>query len=135
MDCIFCKIIKNEIPSYRLYEDRDVLVILDIAPVNHGHTLVISKKHYANMEEISDKELCRMIKIVKKISKAIIKGLGVKGYNIHINNNPVAGQVILHIHFHIIPRIEGDGLLLWQQKKYEKNEAEEVMKKIRLALI
>ncbi|MBI4653307.1 HIT domain-containing protein [Candidatus Kuenenbacteria bacterium] len=134
MSCVFCKIIKKELPCYKIYEDKDVLAILDIAPVNHGHTLVISKKHFINLEEIPDEELCKIIKIVKKIGKAIIKGLGVKGYNVNISNNSVAGQVVPHIHFHIIPRIEGDGLSLWPQEKYEKNEAEETLKKIQTNL-
>jgi histidine triad (HIT) family protein len=131
MSCIFCKIIKKEIPCYKIYEDSNILAILDIAPVNHGHTLVISKKHFMNLEDIPEEELCKMIKVVKKIGKAIIKGLKVKGYNVNINNNPVAGQVISHIHFHIIPRMKEDGLSLWPQEKYEKGEAEEIMKKIK----
>ena len=134
MDCIFCKIIKKELPCYKIYEDKDVLAILDIAPVNHGHILVISKKHFMNLEEIPNEELCEMIKIIKKIGKAIIKGLKVNGYNVVINNNSVAGQVVPHIHFHIIPRTEEDGLSLWPQEKYEKGEAEEAMKKIIIEL-
>lgn len=130
MSCIFCKIIKKEIPRYKIYEDKDVLAFLDINPVNPGHTLVISKKHFANFEEIPDEELCKIIKVVKKIGKTIIKSLEVKGYNVQVNNNPIAGQVVPHIHFHIIPRIENDGLQLWPQGKYEKGEAEEVMKKM-----
>jgi histidine triad (HIT) family protein len=131
MFCIFCKIIKKEIPCYKIYEDSEVLAILDIAPVNYGHTLVIFKKHFMNLEDIPEEELCKMIKVVKKIGKAIIKGLKVKGYNVIINNNPVAGQVISHIHFHIIPRMEEDGLSLWPQGKYEKGEAEEIIKRIK----
>ncbi len=135
MDCIFCKIVNKKLPCYKLYEDESVMAFLDIMPVNHGHTLVISKKHYANLEEISDEELCKLIKVVKKIGKAIIKGLKVKGYNIGVNNNSIAGQVVPHIHFHIIPRFEEDGLSLWPQQRYEKDEAETVMEKIKTTLI
>ena len=135
MDCIFCKIINKKMPCYKIYEDESVMAFLDIAPVNYGHTLVISKKHHANFEEIPDEELCKLIKVVKKIGVAIIKGLKVKGYNVQVNNNSIAGQVVLHIHFHIIPRVEEDGLLLWPQQRYEKNKAEEIMVKIKSALI
>ncbi|PKL72030.1 HIT family protein [Candidatus Kuenenbacteria bacterium HGW-Kuenenbacteria-1] len=135
MACVFCKIIKKEIPYYGIYEDESVLAFLDIAPVNYGHTIVVPKKHYANFEEISDEELCKVIKVVKKIGKAIIKGLKIRGYNIFVNNNPVAGQVISHMHFHVVPRTEEDGLQLWAQGKYEEGEAEKVMKKIQLGLI
>ncbi|MEK7167150.1 MAG: HIT family protein [Patescibacteria group bacterium] len=135
MDCIFCKIINKKMPCYKIYEDESVMAFLDIAPVNYGHTLVISKKHHANFEEIPDEELCKLIKVVKKIGVAIIKGLKVKGYNVQVNNNSIAGQVVFHIHFHIIPRVEEDGLLLWPQQRYEKNKAEEIMVKIKSALI
>ncbi|MBI4812011.1 HIT family protein [Candidatus Falkowbacteria bacterium] len=131
MDCIFCKIVKGELPSYKVYEDRHTLAFLDISPVNYGHTLVIPKKHYVNMEEIPEKELCEVIKTVKKIGKAVKEGLGAKGYNIGVNNDPVAGQIIPHLHFHIMSRAEGDGLKLWPQGKYGDGEAEEAIRKIK----
>ncbi len=130
-DCIFCKIIAGDIPSYKVYEDNNVLAFLDIAPINYGHTLVIPKKHYANLEEIPEDLLCKVTKAVKKVGKAIKEGLGVNGYNVGENNNPVAGQIVPHIHFHIIPRKENDGLTMWPQKKYADDEAEEVLEKIK----
>jgi len=132
MTCIFCKIIKGEIPSYKVYEDKNTLAFLDIAPVNPGHVLVIPKKHFTNMEEITEEELCQVMKIVKKIGQAIKSGLGVSGYNIALNNDPVAGQAVPHIHFHIMPRDENDGLKLWPQKKYGEGEAEAILRKIKL---
>jgi len=131
MDCIFCKIIAGEIPSYKVYEDEDNFAFLDIAPVSHGHTLVVPKKHYANLEEIGEEELSQLIKAVKKIGKAIKEGLGVKGYNATMNNNQVAGQVVPHLHFHLIPRKEGDGLELWPQGKYNEGEEEKVLEAIK----
>jgi histidine triad (HIT) family protein len=83
------------------------------------------------MEEISNEELCYLIKMVKKVGQAIKNGLPAEGYNIQVNNDPVAGQIIHHLHFHIIPRIQGDGLHLWPQAKYKEGEAEEVMRKIK----
>jgi histidine triad (HIT) family protein len=131
MDCIFCKIIAGEIPSYKIYEDEKALAFLDINPVHPGHTLVIPKKHYANLEEIYNEELCDLIKAVKIIGKGMKDGLQAEGYNIQVNNDPVAGQIIPHLHFHIIPRIQNDGLHLWPQGKYEEGEADKVLEKIK----
>lgn len=134
MDCIFCKIISGKIPNHKVYEDEHTLAFLDIAPVNHGHTLVVSKKHFANFEEADEKTLCQLIKTVKKVGKALKNGLQVEGYNVGVNNDPIAGQIIPHLHFHIIPRIKGDGLKLWNQKKYGNGEAEKVLEKIKKIL-
>ncbi|MCK4744717.1 HIT family protein [Candidatus Parcubacteria bacterium] len=134
MSCIFCKIVKGELPSYKVYEDENVLAFLDIAPVNQGHILVIPKKHYANLEEISNDDLCCLIKAVKKIGKALKQGLGIAGYNLQLNNDPAAGQVVPHIHFHVIPRKKGDGLKLWPQGEYREREAEKIAEKIKNGL-
>lgn len=129
--CVFCKIVAGEIPSHKVYEDDDTLAFLDIAPVSCGHILVIPKKHFQNMEDIPEDELSKLIKAVKKVGRAIKDGLAVAGYNANVNNDPAAGQVIPHIHFHIIPRTEGDGLKLWPQGKYGEGEAEEALEKIK----
>ena len=134
MECVFCKIVAGEIMSYKVYEDEQTLAFLDIAPVSPGHTLVIPKKHYQNMEEIPADELVHLIVVVQKVGRAIKKSLGVAGYNITENNDPVAGQIIPHLHFHIIPRHAGDGLSLWPQGKYELDEAGQVMEKIKKVL-
>ncbi len=130
MDCIFCKIVASEIPSYKVYEDESTLAFLDIAPVNFGHTLVIPKKHYANLEEIPEEELCQVIKTVKKVGQMVKTGLGVQGYNVVSNNDPIAGQIVPHLHWHIVPRIENDNLASWPQGEYKEGEAEETLKKL-----
>lgn len=135
MDCIFCKIVRGDIPSFKVYEDDNTLAFLDINPVNHGHTLVISKEHYVNFEDINENELSILIRTVKKIGQALKKGLGVEGYNVQVNNDPIAGQIIPHIHFHVIPRVKDDGLSLWPQSKYGEGEAEGVVKKIKKGLV
>ena len=129
-DCIFCKIVKGEISSYKVYEDKTVLAFLDKMPVTSGHTLVIPKKHFRNIEEAPEKTLCQIMKAVKKIGKAIKNGLGAEGYNVAENNDPVAGQLIPHLHFHIIPREKNDGLRPWPQRKYKEKEPEKILKKI-----
>lgn len=131
MDCIFCKIIAGEIPCAKVYEDESVLAFLDINPVNPGHTLVIPKTHSANFEEIEQEDLMATIKAVKKIGKAIKDGLEIKGYNVNENNDPVAGQDVAHIHFHIIPRHEGDGFKFWPQGQYQEGQAQEVAERIK----
>lgn len=132
MDCIFCKIIKGEIPRFTIYEDDDSIAFLDVSPVNPGHVLVMPKEHAANFEEVSEKALMATMKTVKKVGKSLKDNLGVAGYNVYENNDPVSGQVIHHLHFHVIPRHEGDGLGLWPQKKYEPGQAEDVLNKIKI---
>ena len=128
--CIFCKIIAGEIPSYKIYEDEKTFAFLDIKPIHPGHILVIPKKHYQNMEEISDNDLQALILVVKKLGAALKSKLGVIGYNIHENNDLIAGQAVPHLHFHIIPRIEGDGFKHWDGATYNPGEAEEIVKKL-----
>lgn len=130
--CIFCKIVAGEIPSHRVYENESTLAFLDVAPVNPGHTLVIPKEHYQNIEEVPKDVLCEVMQAVKIIGSKFKKNLGVAGYNIMENNDPLAGQIIPHLHFHVIPRQEGDGLKLWPQGKYSEGEAEEVVKSLKL---
>jgi len=129
--CLFCDIVNNKLPAHKIYEDEFTLAFLDITPVNPGHTLVILKKHVKNIEEASEEDLCHLIKTVKKVGNAIKTGLNVSGYNVQINNDPVAGQVIPHIHFHVIPRKEGDGHAGWRQGKYEEGDAKNAVNKIK----
>jgi len=130
-DCLFCKIIKKEIPITKIYEDKSTLAFLDINPVNPGHTLVIPKKHSRNLFDIEKKDLEELINTVQKISKAIKKGIEADGINIIWNNESSAGQIIFHTHIHIIPRFKNDGLRHWKGKVYQKNEAEKVAEKIK----
>lgn len=128
--CIFCKIINQEIPAHKVYEDEKVLAFLDIQPVNPGHTLVIPKTHYQNLEEISEEDLTHLIIAVKKVAQLLKDKLQISGYNIHENNDPVAGQVVPHLHFHIIPRVPGDNLHHWPAQDYQAGEAESILEKL-----
>ncbi|MEI6288077.1 MAG: HIT family protein [bacterium] len=133
-DCIFCKIIAGELPSAKVYEDEDVIVFLDIAPVNPGHTLVVPKKHYADFLELPDDLVIKLILTIKKMAPAVMKGLNVTGFNLGLNNGGVAGQIVDHCHFHIMPRLANDGRQLWYGQKYEMGEMEETAQKIRKSL-
>ncbi len=131
MDCIFCKIAKGEIPSSKLYEDSSFLSFLDIAPANHGHSLVIPKKHYETLIDIPEPELKLLISTVQKVIKAVVKGTGAEGFNVFANNKKVAGQIVPHVHFHIVPRFAGDGIKFnWPQRKYEEGEMDKVREMI-----
>lgn len=128
--CIFCKIINGELPSYKVYEDENNLAFLDIAPVNPGHTLVVPKKHYENIEKIPAADLQPLILAVKKVGRLLKEKLGAPGYNISVNNDPIAGRIVPHLHFHIMPRRPGDGYELWKQGEYNEGEAEEIINKL-----
>jgi len=106
MSDIFCKIINGEIPSAKIYEDEDVLAILDLSQATKGHTLVLSKKHFDNLLEIDDESYLKVMKKVKALAKAIVKAFDAKGCNILNNCNPVAGQSVMHFHVHILPRYD-----------------------------
>ncbi len=114
-DCVFCKIISGEIPSYKIYEDDFCLAFLDISNDVYGHTLVIPKKHYETMITCDNTTLSRVIETCKKIGDFYVKEKGIDGYNILNNTGSVAGQSVKHIHFHVIPRKEGDEVKLFNE--------------------
>lgn len=135
MDCIFCKIINEDIPGYKIYEDDKVVAFFDILPISPGHTIIAPKKHVADVEDLTDEELAGMAIAVKKIGKAILAGLGVKGYSVFLDNKSAANQHVPHVHFHLVPREEGDGLERWPSSGYGDGEAEICLKKIKENLI
>lgn len=129
MDCVFCKIIAGDLPSSKIYEDEKVIAFLDIHPANKGHTLVLPKKHYENIFDFPDEALAELVVILKKIAIAINKSEKCDGINIIQNNNRAAGQMIPHIHFHVIPRFENDKSK-HHNVKYAEGEMEETRKRI-----
>lgn len=108
-ECLFCKIVNGEIPSKEVYSDGDFLAFLDINPRNPGHTLVIPRRHYSTILEMPDNEVGNLLKIVKKIAIAVKKGTNADGISICQSNGRAAGQVIPHVHFHVIPRFLNEG--------------------------
>lgn len=131
MDCVFCKIVSGEISSHKIYEDEHALAFLDIHPVRPGHTLVISKEHFENMSDATDKAVGHLAVLSKKLGKAIVKGTDAEAYNVSVNNGKAAGQVVPHIHFHVIPRASSDRLQSWPHADYPEGEAETVAKVIK----
>ncbi|KLU85389.1 hypothetical protein MAPG_04415 [Magnaporthiopsis poae ATCC 64411] len=107
--CLFCKIIKGEIPSFKLYESDKIFAFLDINPLTKGHTLVIPKFHGVKLHDIPDDSLTEILPVAKKLAQAI----GAKDYNVLQNNGAIAHQVVEHVHFHMIPKPnETEGLCL-----------------------
>lgn len=115
-DCIFCAIAAGEIPSFKVYEDDAVLAYLDINPFSKGHTLVIPKAHYAGLLDAPEETLATLVSRVKKVAAHVKGALGCDGFNILQNNGEAAGQTVRHLHFHIVPRWNGDPLAFENSK-------------------
>ena len=130
-DCIFCKIVVGEIPSEKVYEDETTVAFLDISPVTKGHVLVVTKKHFKDFLETPVEELEKCVKTIKKIAPKLMVALEADGFNIGLNNGEASGQVVKHLHFHIIPRHDNDSLRMWEGKAYQENEMKDYGDKIR----
>jgi histidine triad (HIT) family protein len=131
MDCIFCKIISGEIPCHKVYEDEFCVAFLDIRPVNKGHTLIVPKKHSEDFLNTDMETLKEMSRVAQKVATAVLKATSAEGFNININNGKVAGQVVFHLHWHIVPRFADDGRKLWPGGEYKEGEAEMLVEKIK----
>jgi len=130
-DCIFCKIVDKKIPADIIYEDKDTLAFLDISPVNIGHTLVIPKKHFRNVFDIPKEEYKKVMETVWKITPKIKEAVKAGGVNIGNSNEKIANQAVFHLHIHIMPRFENDGLKMFPSKKYKEGEAKDIAEKIK----
>ena len=124
-NCIFCQIVKGEIPSYKLYENKNFLAFLDIKPVSVGHTLIIPKKHSVWMQDADDKTISEIFKLTKKLMLALKKSLKCDYIQVSIVGNEVP-----HFHVHLIPRYHGDNFRNFPTKTYKTGEPEKVIKKI-----
>ena len=103
-DTIFSKILRGEIPSFKVYEDDRVFAFLDISPLSFGHTLVIPKEPAATLDELSDESAAAIGRVLPRLCRAVQKATGVKDYNVLQNNGAPAHQAVFHVHFHIIPK-------------------------------
>ncbi len=128
-DCIFCKIVAKEVPVHAIYEDEVCYAFLDAHPVTRGHTLLIPKAHTRNLFDTPDETLAHLFPIAKRIANIIKQTVGAGGINIHMNNEPSAGQIVFHTHIHIIPRFEGDGLTHWKGAQEFSAEEQVVLTK------
>lgn len=111
-NCIFCKIISGEIPSFTIFEDEQFKVILDVAPAAKGHALIIPRRHYANLYELPEDMAADAMRLARRMMTSMTQKLGCDGFNIVQNNGEVAGQTVFHFHMHLIPRYHNDGEIL-----------------------
>ena len=102
-NCIFCKIVQGEASASMVYEDSNVLAFMDLHPIRVGHTLIVCREHWGNLYDVPEETLKEMIVVVKRVSIAVKEAVGADGIQIIENNGRSAGQVVMHIHFHIIP--------------------------------
>jgi histidine triad (HIT) family protein len=131
-NCIFCKMVAGQIPVTKIYEDDYVLAFLDIGPISDGHTLVIPKRHFARLHQCPAEILGRVASCLVKITDAVMTGMNCDSYNLLCNNGRAAGQVVEHLHFHIIPRKINDSVFdRWPAYKYKQGQAETIAARIR----
>ena len=129
--CIFCEIVQGNIPCAKIFEDDQILAFLDIGPISPGHCLVIPKKHYARLEQCPADLAAALAARLGPIAQAVIAAVNAPGYNILNNNDRCAGQLVQHVHFHIIPRNPDDGLFRhWPAAKYPPGKMEHIQQKI-----
>ncbi len=134
-DCVFCKIVAGEIPALKLLETDQALAFLDIGPLADGHLLLIPKQHFATLSDMPPESVSELTRHLPKLARALQDVAGVGNYNILQNNGRPAGQEVDHVHFHVIPRREGDGLgYRWHPKKYEPGRGEKLREQLVKAL-
>ena len=131
-NCIFCKIINGDIPSAKVYEDEDFVIMLDIGPATFGHVLILPKEHYANLFEMPEELLAKAVKLAKSFGEKLVKALHADGMNVVQNNGLAAGQTVFHFHMHLIPRYEGDSVgELWTPGSLTEEDREEIIHKLK----
>lgn len=134
-DCIFCKIIAGEVPSFKLYEDDATFAFMDINPANEGHALVVPKEHAKDVHAISNDAISRTVITAKKIARAVEKTIAPGGINLIQCNGSAAGQSVFHFHMHVLPRREGDDLNMnWGLKPGDMDAIGKLAEKIKRCL-
>lgn len=134
-NCIFCRIVKGEIPCFKLHEDARTLAFMDINPFNDGHCLVITKAHAENLYAADEADLAAAIAVAKRLATAVERALKPDGINLLQANGAGAGQSVFHFHFHVFPRKLHDGAPLnWGQKPGDMSRIGELAERIRQAL-
>ncbi|MBI2522758.1 HIT family protein [Candidatus Woesearchaeota archaeon] len=130
--CLICQIIRDSIPSYKLYEDDLALAVLDVNGSNPGHCFVMPKNHYPIIEQVPDAELSHLFSVANKISSSLFENLKVQGTNIFVANGIPAGQTVAHFTINVMPRKENDGInLQWKPKQLTEEEMSTVELKLR----
>ena len=132
---VFDKILAGEIPSHKVYEDEQVFAFLDIGPLSAGHTLVIPKERKAHLHELSDAAAAALGRVLPRLCRAVLRATGATDYNVLQNNGSAAHQVVMHVHFHIIPKLGQQGLgIVWPAGRLADADAGELVGKMKAAL-
>lgn len=131
-DCIFCKIVRGEIPSMKVYEDEQTMVFMDIAGDVDGHMLAIPKKHVKNMLDCDEKMLAQLMHTVQKVSRHLTESCGYEGVNLLNASGECAGQSVSHFHIHVIPRKPDDGVDAWPAFPGATEEVGELYKRLKI---
>ncbi len=130
-ECVFCKIVAGQIPCYRVYEDPHTLAFLDIGPLAEGHLLIIPRTHSAMLADMDPDTMGHLARQFPRLARAVQQVTGAPAYNLLQNNGEIAGQAVHHVHFHIIPRQQGDGLgYRWPSSQYPPGRAEELQARV-----
>jgi len=134
-ETIFSKILRGEIPCHKVYEDDLVFAFLDIGPLSRGHTLVIPREPAATLDQLSDESAAALGRVLPRLCRAVMKATGASAYNVLQNNGAEAHQVVLHVHFHIIPKMGKTGLgIQWPAGKLEGEAGAALAREIVAAL-
>ena len=134
-NCIFCKILEGSIPSVRVYEDEKVVAFLDINPIAPGHALLVPREHRASLLDASPEALAAVMAAAPTVARAVLKATRGEGFHFFQFNGACAGQEVMHVHFHIIPRRPGDGVSYqWRRRKYAEGEMAALGARVRDAL-
>ena len=129
--CIFCDMISRKRSCHEIYQDSNIMAILDKYPIDKGHSLVITKKPYEKLTDMSSQEVAELFSKIPKIANAIIKATNADAFSIAQNNGKAAKQIIPHVHVHIIPRYSATGTLWLKRKILKDDELDELAQKIR----
>lgn len=131
-NCVFCKIVAGDVPCHKVYEDEQVLAFLDIAPLSAGHTVIIPKAHHVTLDQLPAEALAALGRAAGTVGPAVADSVDCDGWNVLQNNGEAAGQVVMHVHFHIIPRTAGDNLgYRWPAGKLDHDKAPQLAEAIR----
>ncbi|PIR47691.1 HIT family protein [Candidatus Uhrbacteria bacterium CG10_big_fil_rev_8_21_14_0_10_50_16] len=133
-DCIFCKIVRGELPSIKVYEDTHVLAFMDIEPVAVGHVLVIPKEHAKNLYDASEESMTRAFRVAHRIGPSVANAVGAEGFHLTMNNGEAAWQTVFHPHLHILPRYQGDHHDPWKKQDRSREELAADAQKIQTVL-
>lgn len=130
-DCLFCKIVAQEVPAHVIAQGERAIAILDIHPVHLGHALILPKQHSETLLDASQEDRAALIELAAHVAENLKRELGVSGVNILHNAGAVSGQVIMHTHIHVIPRYENDGLKHWPSQEVSQDELAAMAQRLR----